>query len=807
MGRLSQVIQKLTIMQAMFLVAALPIVLVLAMSAWIALPTLKDARAYAHISKRVDLLAAMTSLVHEQQKERGMTAVFLASEGALFAEELVAQRQATDEMRARVGPLMADARASVAQSEDDAPITPDGAFVQGLGAMEAELALMDGLRAQVDAMEVAADDAVAYYTALNAVTLGLVKQVSHLTHDAELGSSIASLFGFLQGKEYAGIERAVGSRGFAQGRFGGELLSKFTTVMSLQDAFFSVFLADATAEQKDAYAQMLQAKPTQTVAKMRSTAISGGMWGLVDGITGPDFFAAMTQKIDGFKAFEDRLTRDLRQLTDQKNAQSRTSALVAFALVVVAIAAVIAGSYLIARRFQMAMAQLIDTAIEMSEGDLDVELPAADETEIGRISGALDQFRHSILDARAREDELKRQEVEAARQKAEQERAEREEERRAGEAAAKAAAQEREREAEITAEINSVVSACAAGDFSRRLDVAGKDGIFAELCRGVNEIGDAAEAGLHEVQRALDALSQGDLTHVANDRLPGTFGELGALINGSVRGLGGLISEVSTNTLDGATLLNSIEAATRDLARRTESSAATLEQTSSSLGRISASVREVADAVDEVNVNANEVAGRAREGVDIVDQTIDSMRKIQESAQSIAGIVDLIDSIAFQTNLLALNAGVEAARAGEAGRGFSVVATEVRELSGRTTEAARRIAELIAVSGSQVEEGVANVDRSGALLKAIADSVGDISARFGTIAEATRTQTTGLDEISTAATELDETAQANAAMFEETAAAVNNLLDTSRITSDAVRAFKTRDTGADQPGSGVMAAE
>jgi len=154
---------------------------------------------------------------------------------------------------------------------------------------------------------------------------------------------------------------------------------------------------------------------------------------------------------------------------------------------------------------------------------------------------------------------------------------------------------------------------------------------------------------------------------------------------------------------------------------------------------------------------------------------MEAMNKIEKSSEQIAGIIGVIDEIAFQTNLLALNAGVEAARAGEAGKGFAVVAQEVRELAQRSASAAREIKALIRQSGVDVETGVKLVSDTGEALKAIEGHVKGINTNMDAIATSVKEQSTGLLQVNTAVNQMDQVTQQNAAMVEETNAASANL--------------------------------
>jgi methyl-accepting chemotaxis protein len=178
-----------------------------------------------------------------------------------------------------------------------------------------------------------------------------------------------------------------------------------------------------------------------------------------------------------------------------------------------------------------------------------------------------------------------------------------------------------------------------------------------------------------------------------------------------------------------------------------------------------------------------------------VGDAVSAMREIHESSRRIAEITTTIDEIAFQTNLLALNAAVEAARAGEQGRGFAVVASEVRGLAQRSASAAREIKGLIDDSVQKVESGAELVNRSGATLGEIVVSVKRVSDIVAEIAAASREQSTGVDELNKAVSQMDRTTQSNAAQTEELSATANHLTEQAREVLALVRQFRLADGG------------
>ncbi len=211
--------------------------------------------------------------------------------------------------------------------------------------------------------------------------------------------------------------------------------------------------------------------------------------------------------------------------------------------------------------------------------------------------------------------------------------------------------------------------------------------------------------------------------------------------------------------------------ASDDLAHRTETQAAALEQAAASLEELTASVRAAAENADKANAGVASTFQSAEESGRVVREAVEAMGEIEKSSEHVSRIISVIDDIAFQTNLLALNAGVEAARAGEAGRGFAVVASEVRALAQRSSDAAKEISGLISTSSRQVGRGVELVRKSGRSLETITAAVANITDLVNGIAHSAREQANGLSEVNSAVTQLDQVTQQNAAMVEETTAA------------------------------------
>ena len=308
----------------------------------------------------------------------------------------------------------------------------------------------------------------------------------------------------------------------------------------------------------------------------------------------------------------------------------------------------------------------------------------------------------------------------------------------------------------------------------------------------------ARRALLDSLAESLTRLSEGDMTtRFADSDIPEIMA-LGSAFNRAVCRLEQAmcttrhVSQAVSQTAD------EISQASSDLSHRTENQAATLEETAAAVEQLTQTVRSAAESARQVEGSVHDAQSAARESDEVMKQTILAMSNIERSAEEISKIIGVIDDIAFQTNLLALNAGVEAARAGEAGRGFAVVASEVRLLAQRATEAAGEIKQLISDSGRHVSDGVGLVTRTGDALKRIVEGVAVISTHIGTIASGADEQATSLAEVNTAVAQLDQVAQQNAAMVEETTAASQTLSSDARQLAAEIAKFRVGE-GAGHP--------
>ncbi|MCU8018229.1 methyl-accepting chemotaxis protein [Shewanella sp. SM72] len=342
-------------------------------------------------------------------------------------------------------------------------------------------------------------------------------------------------------------------------------------------------------------------------------------------------------------------------------------------------------------------------------------------------------------------------------------------------------------------EISRIVTAAAAGDFSQRAETDGKQGFFLMLANNLNSLIETSERGLQDVARVLMALADGDLTTRIYNDYEGTFDDLKNYSNQTAEKLSFMIQDIqrAADTINTASA--EIAQGNADLSSRTEEQASSLEQTSASMEELTGTVKLNADNASQANALASKAAEVAVDGGELIQQVVQTMASINESARKIADIIGVIDGIAFQTNILALNAAVEAARAGEQGRGFAVVASEVRSLAQRSANAAKDIKALISDSVSKIESGNSLVGKSGDTMKEIVIAIKRVNDIMAEIASASNEQAIGIDEISKAVVQMDEMTQQNAALVEEAAAAAESMQSQAQQLSDSVASFRVDD--------------
>jgi len=258
-------------------------------------------------------------------------------------------------------------------------------------------------------------------------------------------------------------------------------------------------------------------------------------------------------------------------------------------------------------------------------------------------------------------------------------------------------------------------------------------------------------------------------------------------------GLGRMVEQIRTGAESIAVGANQVAAGNQQLSSRTEEHASSLEETASTLEEFTTTVKQNADHARSASQLAGSAAATAEKGGEVVNKVVATMQEVTQSSKRIGDIVAVIDGISFQTNILALNAAVEAARAGEQGRGFAVVASEVRSLAQRSAESAKEIRALIENSVGRVETGARLVEQAGKTIEELVVSVRKVAEIVTEIASASHEQSSGIEQINKAITQMDTVVQMNASLVEEATAAATSMAGQAQGLARAVAQFRVEE--------------
>lgn len=272
---------------------------------------------------------------------------------------------------------------------------------------------------------------------------------------------------------------------------------------------------------------------------------------------------------------------------------------------------------------------------------------------------------------------------------------------------------------------------------------------------------------INTVKKSIEEVTSGKLGVSIPEFGNNCAGRLIPGINSLSSNIATLVREIRASSQTAMTLSDQLASRSAQLSVKTEQQSASLVQTAASMEEMAASTKNNADNTRLASEQANIATLQARKGGELMGQVANNMQSITDCAQQMTEIISLIDGIAFQTNILALNAAVEAARAGDHGKGFSVVAGEVRSLAHRSAEAAKNIKSLIEVTSHNVTQGVNVVSEAEKNMHDIVTGSGNVSRLMDEISASTSEQEKGISQITQALSELERVTQSNVSMVEE----------------------------------------
>ncbi|KUJ71854.1 methyl-accepting chemotaxis protein [Thiomicrospira sp. WB1] len=346
-------------------------------------------------------------------------------------------------------------------------------------------------------------------------------------------------------------------------------------------------------------------------------------------------------------------------------------------------------------------------------------------------------------------------------------------------------------------QVRTVTRAMREGDFSQRIQ-ANMPGDLSNLQRYLNESLDNLETAINAKTRALQAFSEGNFSHTMSGPFKGKLLELKEHIDTMADNVSRMLGDVRQASGHAVHGIKEISSGNQDLNHRVQSQAALIEKTASQMGVMTQHIDHSLQHSQRVNDATQTVKTDAQSGMQTVAKMVEAMQRIQTASRDVAGMTEMIDSIAFQTNLLALNAAVEAARAGENGKGFAVVAGEVRALAQKSAEAAQSIKSVTETNLESIKQGMALSQTTLKAFEHNTQHIEHIAEMANQMTESLSAQNAGINEVSQALSDIDEATQQNAALVEEVASTSNTIIEQVLALETKVQDFQLTDAPNDE---------
>ncbi len=705
-------ISNLSIKKKLILIVAIPLVIVILQAGKLFYDSFSQADNLGKLNNVVVLSTKIGALVHETQKERGMTAGFVGSKGVKFSSKLPEQRILVNK---RKDDLLNDLKAFDIDNYSKE-------FSTNISLVLEQLNNLESIRNRVSNLNIKGSEAIAFYTNFNALSLNVIGSITKLSHDAYVSQDLVSYLNFLLSKERAGVERAVLTNTFARDNFSEGMKEKFFTLVAQQNAYIDSFLKITTFDSAKFYKQTLQGKAVSEVNKMRRVASSLDASFNIDASYSSSQITAKTnllKKVENF--LSDKL---INTITHQKNIANQNM-LIFGILSVLGILVTLILSRIILNKITTDVFLLKNglseffSYINFERSDISL-IDIKSKDELGLMAELIN------VNIGKTEENLKL-------------------------------------DKELISNTINVTNEINKGNLDHMISGSSNNPSLNELKNIINSMLSTLNLNLNNITDVLDSYANLDYRPKLDpSKLEGTIKKVEDNVNVLRESITTMLCQ---NKTDGETLNNNSETLSNnmnEISNAATSQAASLEETAASLEEITSNVTNSSETVAKMSLYGKKVKESVNLGEELANNTATSMDQINEETTAITEAITVIDQIAFQTNILSLNAAVEAATAGEAGKGFAVVAQEVRNLASRSAEAAKEIKDLVTNAQTKASNGkeIANKMIDG--YKQLNENITFTLKLIDDVNVASREQTTGIVQINDAINNLDQLTQKNA---------------------------------------------
>ena len=707
-------LSKLSIKQKLILIMLIPLTVVILLAAKLAVDSFSTSKNLRALDNVVILSVKIGDLVHETQKERGMTAGFLGSNGDKFKTELPTQRLAVNDKLNELNSFLNTFNKDAYSLE----------FLENLNNSLKKLQDLNTTRNGVDTLSINANIAIGYYTDTNTSLLNTIGTITKLSNSSKVSQELVSYMNFLLSKERAGIERAVGTNTFAKNSFGEGMKARLYTLVAEQNAYMDSFLKVAPLEIVEFYKTNFQGEAIEEIQKMRKTLLYSNIESNF-GVDANYWFKQMTDKINILKKIEDYISTNLIKTIDEEMAEANRNMIIFGLLSALGIAL----TMILARTIAFTILIDVDSVkrgvenffafINFEKDDIEL-IKINSNDELGMMSRIINKN------------------IEETKANIQKDRA-------------------------LIADTIRVANQINKGYLDSKIELGSNNPSLNELKDIINEMLGTLNSNISNILKVLTSYSKLDFRpKLADNDLEGLIKELEKDVN--------ILGDVITQTLMenkkiGITLSSNAQILTKNMegiAHAANSQATSLEETAASLEEITSNITNNTQTAIKMAGFGNEVKKSITLGQELANKTALSMEEINAQTTAITEAITIIDQIAFQTNILSLNAAVEAATAGEAGKGFAVVAQEVRTLASRSAEAAKQIKDLVENAQRKTKEGK---DIASDMIEGYSELNKNISITLeliDNVTTASKEQSSGIVQINDAVNNLDKITQINA---------------------------------------------
>jgi len=664
------------------------------------------------VEKIVLLSKKISSFVHETQKERGMTAAFIGSNGVKFKNKLPSQRELTNKKLRELNVYIKDNNILGLNKEIDIAINK----------MKMDVNKLSSMRSSISNLSISLKNAISYYTNMNSKILAIVSVGANSATNAQIAKSLVGYSSFLNSKENAGIERAIGTGTFANGSFKNGLKEKFISLVSTQNSYMNIFLTFADKSQIEFYQNTLKGNAIDNVNKMRDELLHSSAFTS----KAEFFFEQISTKILLLKKVDNFIANDIIKDTKEKISDLSIAIIETSIIIFILIILMLIIGFFIMKDISKSISNLqtgLFSFFDFLNGKKDhselVEITNHDE--IGEMAKTINKnIKHT--EVLVKEDRI------------------------------------------VLDEIKDVLVKVENGFTSYNIVSSTSNNQIETIKNNLNKMINSLDTNLNEINKILVSYGNSDFTYDLKQikQFTGTFGTL--FLNTKLLGTNTseLLAMIKSTSDTLAQNIGVLTTSSTNLSNSSNEQAASLEEASAALEEITSTVINNAANVRKMSDYASQVTTSANTGEQLANDTTKAMDEINSEVSAISEAITVIDQIAFQTNILSLNAAVEAATAGEAGKGFAVVAQEVRNLASRSADAANEIKVLVENATKKANSGktisMQMIDGYSKLNENITNTINLIND----IEISSKEQQVGIEQINNTVQELDQKTQQNA---------------------------------------------